>query len=385
MNDGIIRNEKGDSGKLAKEEGLFEVWDASVEFPKPKYMEDPGIITQVAVAKAKEGEFHYLHEATVAWHKGRFFVGWSNHKTHEDENRDEQIRGCTSLDGLHWTEPTVWVAAPFLGLSSFNHLLLFEYGEVLYGFFVAWKNGEPYTEIFTFDDEEEKWIHHDGAGLAGFVPFCTPQLMENGNWIIGGEFGWFHAAMAISDGGDFLRWRVVVIPDTEGVRLLYPETAIVCQKGRLLAFCRPRQIGSINADDSLTAPVSESFDYGETWGPIKMSNFPLSPSQPFSGVLSTGQNYLLVNSLEENRTLLLIAVTKPGGRLFQKIYKVRHQAWPAIRLFGGYNDGKGSYAGKPTEWAYPGAIEHEGKLYIVYSQGKEDCALTVIPVEELHW
>ena len=184
MNDGIIRNEKGDSGKLAKEEGLFEVWDASVEFPKPKYMEDPGIITQVAVAKAKEGEFHYLHEATVAWHKGRFFVGWSNHKTHEDENRDEQIRGCTSLDGLHWTEPTVWVAAPFLGLSSFNHPLLFEYGEVLYGFFVAWKNGEPYTEIFTFDDEEEKWIHHDGAGLAGFVPFCTPQLMENGNWIM---------------------------------------------------------------------------------------------------------------------------------------------------------------------------------------------------------
>lgn len=78
-------------------------------------------------------------------------------------------------------------------------------------------------------------------------------------------------------------------------------------------------------------------------------------------------------------------MTEPGGKLFKKIYKVRHQAWPAIRLFGGYEDGiKGSFVGMPTEWAYPGAIEYDEKLYIVYSQGKEDCAMSIIPVEALH-
>ncbi len=384
MDDVIQRNKKGNSGKLARKAGLFEVWDSSVDFPMPKKMEDPGIVTQVTVTRAQEGEFHYLHEASIAWHKGRFFIGWSNHKTHEDENRNEQIRGCTSVDGLHWTRPGEWVAAPLMGVTSFNHPLLFEHEDILYGFFVAWREGRPGTEIFTFDDEQERWIHHPGSQLPEFLPFCTPQRMENGNWVMGGEFWWYHSAVAISDGEDLLHWRVVKIPNAEDIRLLYPESAIVCHKDRLLAFCRPRQVGPVNADDALTAPVSESFDFGETWSTVRMSNFPLAPSQPFSGILSTGQNYLLVNSLEENRTLLLIAVTEPGGKLFKKIYKVRHQAWPAIRLFGGYNDGKGSYAGKPTEWAYPGAIEHDGKLYITYSQGKEDCALTIIPVDELH-
>lgn len=105
MDDVIQRNKKGNSGKLARKAGLFEVWDSSVDFPMPKEMEDPGIVTQVTVTRAQEGEFHYLHEASIAWHKGRFFIGWSNHKTHEDENRNEQIRGCTSVDGLHWTRP----------------------------------------------------------------------------------------------------------------------------------------------------------------------------------------------------------------------------------------------------------------------------------------
>lgn len=379
----IEHNEKGDSVLLAADRSLFEVWDRSMAFPTPENMEDPDIITQVSVAKARENEYHYLHEATIAWHCGKFVMGWSNHKTHEDNNRNEKIRGCWSEDGLHWTEPETWLEAPALGLTSFNHPLLFEHRGVLYGFFVAWRDEKPCTEIFTFDDIKLKWEHHPEKKIQGFLPFCTPQRMENGNWIMGGEVSWYHSAVAISEGENLLNWRLVVIPNSDRISLLYPETAVVCQKGRLLAFCRPRQIGSVNADDALTAPVSESLDCGETWSEIKMSNFPLGPSQPFSGRLSTGQNYLLVNSLEENRTLLMIAVTEPGGTLFRKIYKVRHQAWPAIRLFGGYTTND-SHKGRPTQWAYPGAIEHEGKLYITYSQGKEDCSMTIIPIEALH-
>lgn len=381
----IKHNVNGNSGRLAADTTLFELWDSTIPFPQPENMEDPDTITQVSVTRAKKGEYHYLHEATIARHRNQFFVGWSNHKTHENGNRDELIRGCVSDDGIHWSEPETWVSTPFLGLTSFNHPLLFEYSGILYGFFVAWREERPFTEIFTFDDKERKWIHHPDHSLPDFVPFCTPQLMENGNWILGGESYWYHSAVAISSGDNMLNWKIIVLPESENIKLLYPETAIVCQKDRLLAVCRPRQIGSINADDALIAPVSESYDFGKNWNPIEMSNFPLGPSQPFAGTLSTGQNYLLTNSLEANRTLLSIAVTEPGGKLFKKIYKVRHQAWPAIRLFGGYEDGiKGSFVGMPTEWAYPGAIEYDEKLYIVYSQGKEDCAMSIIPVEALH-
>ena len=39
--------------------------------------------------------------------------------------------------------------------------------------------------------------------------------------------------------------------------------------------------------------------------------------------------------------------------------------------------------GKFKQWSYPYGYEHEGKLFVVYSIGKEDCGLSVLPVESL--
>ncbi|MDD4565891.1 MAG: hypothetical protein PHE79_10515 [Eubacteriales bacterium] len=55
---------------------------------------------------------------------------------------------------------------------------------------------------------------------------------------------------------------------------------------------------------------------------------------------------------------------------------------------GGFTQLDGSktetYVGTSTEWSYPNAYEHNGNLYITYSQGKEDCVLSIIPIEALH-
>lgn len=42
-----------------------------------------------------------------------------------------------------------------------------------------------------------------------------------------------------------------------------------------------------------------------------------------------------------------------------------------------------SSVGRPTEWSYPAAIGHDGKLCVIHTQGKEDCALSIIPVNAL--
>ena len=109
----------------------------------------------------------------------------------------------------------------------------------------------------------------------------------------------------------------------------------------------------------------------------------MTDSMPYAGTLSTGQNYLITNNLEEGRALLTIAVTDKDRGYFNRMFKIRHQKWPARRLFGGYDDGLGSHAGKPTEWSYPKAVEHGGNLYVAYSQGKEDCSMSIIPIEVL--
>ena len=381
------------STELAAQKSLFAVWDPETVFPEVKNIPDPDIISHIAVSRAKEGEWHYLHEAAIQWHKDRFYVAFANARTHETGDYDEIIRGCTSVDGFRWSEPQIWAQPPLIGANSYNHPLLFSHQGILYGFFVCWdEQHNPSTEIFTLDECKNEWVHHPEASIPLFLPFCTPQLMEDGNWIIGGENHWDDSAVAISDGENLLHWKMVKIPREESCQIRYPESSVIdLGNGHLIDFCRPNNV--INEKNPLfkmdTAPVSESFDYGKTWSVLTYSNFPLSDSQPFSGRLSTGQNYLITNSLEDGRALLTIALTEPGGKLFKKIYKIRHQQWPARRLFGGFGGktypGMERYSavGSTTEWSYPNATEHDGNLYIVCSQGKEDCVLSVIPVDQL--
>ncbi len=369
--------QKPTSTELAADTSLIPVWDPAVPFPSPQEMLDPRVVTHVTVERAKEGSYHYLHEATITWHHGLFYMGWANHRTRETGDHDELIRGCTSPDAIHWSEPEVWAEAPFVNATSHNHPLLFSHNDTLYGFFVVWREEHvPCTELFILDEDTGKWEWLQESSLPRFVPFCTPQRMDNGNWIIGGENHWDRAAVAISDGDDLTRWTMVSIPPPEGLTLFYPECAVVNRgNNNLLVVCRPQQRDR-TLPDSWSAPVAESRDGGRTWSTLGLSNFPLETSQPFAGRLSTGHQYLITNSMDEARCLLTIALTDADGGLFRHIFKVRHQQWPRIRLFA-------NSLGEPTQWAYPNAFEHEGNLYIAYSQGKEDCALTIIPVEVL--
>ena len=75
-------------------------------------------------------------------------------------------------------------------------------------------------------------------------------------------------------------------------------------------------------------------------------------------------------------------MTKPGSGVFCRVWKIRHQQFPKRRLLGS-REGTKSHAGGATEWSYPAAVEHEGSLYVSYTHGKEDCALSIIPLSAL--
>ena len=75
-----------------------------------------------------------------------------------------------------------------------------------------------------------------------------------------------------------------------------------------------------------------------------------------------------------DRNTLTVAVTRPGAKTFCRIWRVRHGACPKPR-------GQGRCA--RVQWSYPYAHEHDGKLYVVYSIGKEDCGLSIIPLAAL--
>ncbi|MBN8527023.1 MAG: exo-alpha-sialidase, partial [Planctomycetes bacterium] len=138
----------------------------------------------------------------------------------------------------------------------------------------------------------------------------------------------------------------------------------------LVAIHRPGQHGP--------APVSRSVDGGRSWSALEPGDLAIAASKPLCLALSTGQQVLLSNDPAAGRTLLRLAATAPGGGAFTRMWKLRHQAFPRRRLFGGWGDGP--VVGHETEWSYPSAVEHDGRLLIAYTQGKEDAALSIVPL-----
>ena len=74
------------------------------------------------------------------------------------------------------------------------------------------------------------------------------------------------------------------------------------------------------------------------------------------------------------RDVLAIAVTAPGGEYFRRIVPIRTDTPPDTQVTE-YPKGRG--------WAYPSMIEHDGRIYVAYSATKEQCCLSVLPLDEL--
>jgi hypothetical protein len=352
---------------------IVPLWNPEVPLPPAGDIPDLDAVTHRIVERAQPGGFHYLHTTTLAWHRDHLYVGWAGHPTHEVNLREECVRGRRSPDGgVTWAPAETWVAPPTSGAAGFNHSVIAACHDRLWGFFTRWDDEKPGTEIFVRDDATGRW-ETTGAVIPGFISFGPPRRMPEGHWIVSGEMFWYEGAMAISHGDDFSRWDVVRLPRPKTIDLHFAEPTLMEREGGLMAILRPRQPGF--------APVSVSADAGRTWSMLTLSNFPVASSKPCCGRLSTDRHYLLTNHREEGRTLLTIAVTAPGGLVFERIWKVRHQSTPRRRLFGGWGDG--AMVGQPTEWSYPSAVERGGQLYISYTQGKEDAWLSVIPVSAL--
>ena len=95
-------------------------------------------------------------------------------------------------------------------------------------------------------------------------------------------------------------------------------------------------------------------------------------SKAYLGKLSTGQLYLVSNF--KNRDTLIVSTGRAGESTRSSMWRIRHGKSVPPRFPG---------AAKSKQWSYPYGYEHDGKLYVVYSVGKEDCGLSVVPIESL--
>ena len=374
------------------------LWDESRSLPRAAEL-PVAEGARFSVIKPYEFErdgYRFLHGLGLAFHRGKLYASFGHNQGGENTDTEEARYAVSEDEGHTWSEvQTIDAGEPNLGVS---HGVFLSHGGVLWAFHGAYTGTMQgiHTRAYRLD-EDGNGDNGGGGGFeplgtvieGGFWPMQEPIRMDDGNWIMAGIAagvydgrGTHPAAVAISDGEDFLKWELVVIPPAPGIQM-WGESTVIVDGASVTSISR--------YGGESRALVAESADYGRTWTTMRPSNLPMVTSKPYAGMLSDGRRYLVCSSSADGgkrRAPLTIAVSEPGETVFSKVFVIRHAEFP---------EGPGE-SHERASLSYPYAIEHDGQLYVGYSnnggnvgrvgEGRElwnnnSAELAVIPLSSL--
>lgn len=346
----------------------FKLWSGSSIPTDPTQLPIVSGVTHHTIHRATKDGYKFLHGAAIIHHKGILYANWANSPTNEN-GPHETLQGRRSSDGgKTWSEIEV-IGSGFKNDERHSHgVLLVHQGQLwtICARFGKGKNGRRFpglkAEAFVLNARTNQW-QSQGIVMHNCWPYDQPVRMDNGNYITGGQDKDGLPVIAVSQGEDLTKWKTVSIPYPSALAPSFAETTVQAQGKRVIAVIR----GGRNV-----AWVSTSNDYGNTWSKAKASNMPMPRAKAYLGKLSNGQWFLVSNL--KNRDTLVISVSKPGETTLSKMWRIRHGKSTPPRFPG---------RAKGKQWSYPYAHEYDGKLYVVYSIGKEDCGLSIIPIKSL--
>ena len=164
-------------------------------------------------------------------------------------------------------------------------------------------------------------------------------------------------------------WKPVLPYDPlnpKSPRIRCAETTVRVNGNEVLIFVR---------NDEGPSYVFRSENFGQTWSEPFVYPMSVGNSKIFSGKLRDGRNYLVYTEDRGYfvRSLLVIAVTRPGESQYSKVFKLFEDVDVQI--------------GRGSKWFYPCACEDGGHLFVACTlQEPEDfrsVALAKIPIDSL--
>ncbi|QHI68532.1 DNRLRE domain-containing protein [Tichowtungia aerotolerans] len=331
--------------------------------------------------------YEWLHGVGLAWHKGQLYASFG-HNTGAENTEGESAHYRISDDGGQ-TWGDVKSIADGEGSLSISHGVFLSYVDQLWAFQGAFSNDfeNTHTRAYLLNETTGQWEYQGVVIEDGFWPMQQPEKMDDGNWVMAGicapdgypasstALSQNLPAVAISHGDDFMNWDLIVIPAGEGVGSVWGESGVVVDGANLTMISRWWW-------QTPYALVAESSDFGRSWTELQASNMPMAASKPCTGILSTGQHYLIANISSDggnSRTPLSIAYSRPGAAALSEIRLVRHSVQDNV-----------PWSEADCKLSYPCAIEKDGMLYIGYSNSafgegvnNNNAELAVIPISEL--
>ncbi len=360
----------------------FRLWDDTQSLGTAREIEVLPEVTFHVIKKwnQKQDGYTFLHGVGLAWHKGQLYASFGHNQGSENTVTEEAQYRISNDGGKTWGKVQLIDGGEEDNLAVSHGVFLSHEGK-LWAFQGAYYNKmeRVHTRAYSMDEKSGQWIKHGLVIDDGFWPMNQPVRMDDGNWIMPGFLAGpysntdvFPAAVAISHGDDLLHWDCVEIPVNAGIERMWGESSLWTDGNRVYNVAR--------YGGQAKALIAMSNDFGKRWTPSQVSNMPMATSKPASGVLSTGQRFLVCTNAEKNgaaRSPLTIAVSRQGENSFSKVFVIRRAA---------DKDPPGESA-EHLSLSYPCAVEHEGKLYVGYSnnggrRGNLNSAeLAVIPIK----
>ncbi|WP_339717900.1 sialidase family protein [Cyclobacterium amurskyense] len=336
---------------------VFPLWDTTVNMPE---LNEIPIIENVEFSVIKPFEFskdgyRFLHGVALIWHKDKLYASFGHNKNGENTVSEEANYRVSEDGGKTWGPVKTIGRGDNVAVSHGEFL---SYNGELWAFHGEYDGIMEKLRVraFLLNEKTDVWEDKGIVARNNFWPLAAPEKMDNGNWIMSGfqvnETGSGNnpPAVAISDGDDFTKWDVVVIPmKTEKV---WGESTVIIDGSIIINVARWGK--------QSIALASKSNDFGQTWSILKPSNLPMTTSKPYTGQLSSGEYYLIgttFNGVNKTRNTLTIAISRPRELFFSKVFVIRHSVFP---------EGVGE-SHPQAALAYPHAVEYQGKLYVGYS------------------
>lgn len=335
-------------------------------------MELPAVPGRTAmIYRAEQGGWQFNLHSFVAHHDGRFWAVWSSGRVDEDSS-SQFLRYATSADGFTWSESRVLAADPDGEAGPWRWMAsgIYPDGGRLYALGSLNQGNQPpggpwsHARLVRYVWTGAEWREDRVEAENGVVYFPPLRIAGRDFHVWRDSRAWFYTALAPAGTN---QWEVRRVPGPLPDYRMSETSPYVDPAGVVHLIIR---------DQGYTRRLyrSLSYDGGGTWTiPVK-TNYPDAVSKNLGGRLSNGWYYLISNPKDSGanpRDPLAITFSRDGWT-FAHPRALRKNA-PPLRYKGG---AKGAHS-----FQYSHAIEHDGKLWVIYATNKEDIEISAFPLD----
>lgn len=305
----------------------------------------------------------------IAFHDGRYWAMWSSGFRDEDSN-GQRVRFATSADGITWEKSEFVTPPPGDGFRYIARGFWERDGEFL-ALASRDESGKFFgaslaLQAFRWDAGEKVW-KDAGTVMDDTINNFAPKKLPDGTWMMSRRNSPRDVFFAVGGVEALNDWESIPVVNYGDPSLKAEEPDWwVLPDGRLTAIFR---------DNLKSRRLFRSFssDMGRTWTPPVRTNFPDAGSK-FNGLqLADGRFVFASNPNPLGRVPLTLSVSNDGV-VFRQMFVVEDTPTDGAKYPG---------KSKSRGYQYPNVIEHDGHVFVIYAENKENIRVAKIKVSDL--